>query len=333
MSTINEVAIMAKVSTTTVSRYLNNRIDLPAETAARIDAAIEALDYRPNILAKRLSLGRSEAIGMMTPEIANPFFAELAAAVEDEAEKHGYSVLMSSTGGNRERELASLRRLQDGHVDGLIMMTNRPDDGSLAATLHRYGHIVLVDEDIPGVNVPKIFVENGEGARIATRCLIEAGHRRIAHIGGPAKLFSAIERLAGFRAAMAEAAIAVDDRDIRQGEYSRGFGHLAMLDMLADGEPPTAVFAGSDFIAIGIIEALRSKGLSVPGDVSLVGFDDMPFADLLAPGLTTIRQPTAELGRIGFRTLKALIDKQPAPELTRLPVALVKRNSVAPPRS
>ena len=99
MSTINEVAIMARVSTTTVSRYLNNRIELPAETAARIDAAIAALDYRPNILAKRLSLGRSEAIGMMTPEIANPFFAELAAAVENEAEKHGYSVLMSSTGG------------------------------------------------------------------------------------------------------------------------------------------------------------------------------------------------------------------------------------------
>jgi LacI family transcriptional regulator len=333
MSTINEVAIMARVSTTTVSRYLNNRIELPAETAARIDAAIVALDYRPNILAKRLSLGRSEAIGMMTPEIANPFFAELAAAVENEAEKHGYSVLMSSTGGNRERELASLRRLKDGHVDGLIMMTNRPDDGSLAATLHHYGHIVLIDEDIPGVNVPKIFVENREGAHAATRHLIEAGHRRIAHIGGPAKLFSAIERLAGYRDAIAEVGMTVDDGDIRQGEYSREFGRAAMLDILAGGRPPTAVFAGSDFIAIGIMEAVRSKGLNVPQDISLVGFDDMPFADLLAPGLTTIRQPTAELGRIGFGTLKALIDKASPPELTRLPVALVKRNSVAPPHS
>jgi LacI family transcriptional regulator len=332
MASINEVAQMAGVSTTTVSRYMNNRIELPAETAARIDAAIRQLDYRPNILAKRLSLGRSEAIGLVTPEIANPFFAELAAAVEDEAEKHGYSVFMTSTGGHRERELMSLRRMQDGHVDGLIMMTNQPDDGKLAASLHKYGHIVLVDEDIADVNVPKLFVENRQGAYSATRFLIEAGHRRIAHIGGPARLFSAIERLAGFLDAMAQSGIEVPPRHLRQGEYSRDFGLEAMRGLLDGGEPPTAVFAGSDFIAIGVMQAVREKGLSVPQDVSLVGFDDMPFADFLAPGLTTIRQPTSDLGRVGLRTLLASIRGQEVAELTRLPVTLVERHSVAAPK-
>lgn len=332
MSTIQQVADMARVSTTTVSRYLNRRLELPADTAARIDNAIAALDYRPNILAQRLSLGRSEVIGLMTPEIANPFFAELAAAVEDEAEKHGYSVLMTGTGGTRERELRSLRRLKDGHVDGLVMMTNRPDDGALAATLHEYGNIVLVDEDIPGVNVPKVFVENREGAHAATRCLIEAGHERIAHIGGPPALFSAGERLDGYRGALENAGITVPPELIRQGDYSREFGVSAMAELLELGNPPTAVFAGSDFIAIGVMQAVRARGLSVPRDISLVGFDDMPFADLLAPGLTTIRQPTAELGRAGFRALLALMRKQEPAALTRLPVTLVKRDSVAPPR-
>lgn len=333
MSTIQDVATAAKVSTTTVSRYLNNRIELPPETAGRIDDAIRLLDYRPNIRAKRLSLGRSEAIGLVTPEIANPFFGELAAAVEDEAEKHGYAVFMTSTRGSRDREITSLRRLRDGHVDGLVMMTNQPDDGTLAASLHQYGHVVLVDEDIPGVNVPKIFVENREGAYGATRHLIRHGHRRIAHIGGPARLFSAIERLDGFTAALTETGIQAAPGHVRQGEYSREFGHEAMRGLLSGTDRPTAVFAGSDFIAIGAMQAVREAGLSVPRDLSLVGFDDMPFADFLAPGLTTVRQPAAEMGRAGVHTLLALFEKKTPPPLVRLPVTLVERHSVAGPRA
>jgi LacI family transcriptional regulator len=330
MSTIQDVAAAAKVSATTVSRYLNNRLELPAETAGRIDAAIAELDYRPNALAKRLSLGRSEAIGLVTPEIANPFFAELAAAVEDEAEKHGYAVLMTSTGGRREREIASLRRLRDRHVDGLIMMTNQPDDGTLAAAVNRQGHVVLIDEDIPGVNVPKVFVENRQGAYLATSHLLKAGHRHIVHIGGPSDLFSAMERRAGYLDALAEAEVAPPPT--RHGAYSRDFGLEAMRAILDSGQVPTAVFAGSDFIAIGVMQAIRERGFRVPEDISLVGFDDMPFADLLAPGLTTVRQPTAELGRAGLRALLDLFEKKTPAALTRLPVTLVERQSVAAPR-
>ncbi|MDE1994041.1 MAG: LacI family DNA-binding transcriptional regulator [Rhizobiaceae bacterium] len=332
MSNIHDVAVAARVSATTVSRYLNNRIELPAETASRIDAAIKALDYRPNALAKRLSLGRSEAIGLVTSEIANPFFAELAAAVEAEATLRGYDVFMISTGGKREREVATLRRLKDRQVDGLIIMTNEPDDGTLAAALSPYRNVVLIDEDIPGVEVPKIFVENRDGALCATRHLIEKGHRAIAHIGGPATLMSAMERLDGFHAGMGERGLAIPSEYLRQGDYSPEFGFQAMSELLSLKERPTAVFAGSDYIAIGAIQAIRAKGLSAPADVSIVGFDDMPFADFLAPALTTIRQPTPDLGREGFRALLSLIEGDTSIGVKRLPVTLVERQSVAPPR-
>ncbi|MEP9373736.1 LacI family DNA-binding transcriptional regulator [Mesorhizobium sp. KR1-2] len=327
MATINDVAQEAGVSPTTVSRYLNGRIELPASTSGRIDAAIKRLDYRPNLLAKRLSTGRTETIGIVAPEIANPFFADLAAAIEDEAEQHGYSVLMSSTRGATEREIACLRRLDDRHVDGLIMMTNRPDDGRLAASMSAHASVVLVDEDVPGVAVPKIFVENAEGAYQATRYLIGAGHRRIAHIGGPVGLMSAQERKDGFLRAMREAGL--EPTHILQEAYSREFGAAAMADILSSADRPTAVFAGSDFIAIGAMQVIRDHGLNVPKDISLVGFDDMPFADMLAPGLTTVRQPTREMGRKAFRALFGLLNNQDVADVERLPVELVERHSVA----
>ncbi len=197
MATIRNVAQTAGVSTTTVSRYLNKRIELPAATIARIDAAIAKHDYRPNLLARRLSTGRTEAIGLVIPEIREPFFAELASAVEDEADRHGYTILISSTRSARSREVASLNRLRDHHVDGLILLTNTPDDGTLAKLISKRRNIVLLDEDIPSANVPKVFVENEPGAHLATRHLIEAGHRRIAYIGGPQGLLSSEERIAG----------------------------------------------------------------------------------------------------------------------------------------
>lgn len=332
MATIHDVARTAGVSATTVSRYLNNRIDLPSSTARRIDAAIAALQYRPNLLAKRLSTGRTEAISLVTPEIGNPFFAELAAAVEDAAEQRGYAVFMSSTRGDRAREAAALQRLNDRHVDGLILMTSQPDDGTLARLIEGHDNVVLLDEDIPGATVPRVVVENAHGAYLATRHLIAAGHRAIAHVSGPEQLFSVRERYAGFARAMAEAGLPVRPGHVVCGAYSRDFGRQAVRRLLDAPERPTAVFAASDYVAIGVMEGLKAAGLVVPADMSLVGFDDMPFAEMIEPGLTTIRQPVAELGRTALHALLALLDKQAPPSLTRLSVSLVERQSVAPPR-
>lgn len=328
MATLSDVAEAAGVSPTAVSRYLNNRIELPQPTRDRIDAAIAKLNYRPNLLAKRLSTGKTEAISLVTPEIANPFFAELAAAIEAEAQRHGYAVYMSSTQGDRVREIDAIQRLQDQHVDGLIMMTNQPDDGTLVALLQPHHNVVVLDEDIPGVSVPRVFVENEQGAYLATRHLIEAGHRDIAIISGPPNLMSVHERLAGFSRAMTEAGLAVRPEWVMLGSYSRAFGQAAAVQLLGEAVMPSAVLACSDYIAIGVLQAMRQAAKVVPHDLSLVGFDDMPFAELVDPALTTVRQPIAEMGRIAFERLLALINKTEAEPLTRLPVSLVVRKSV-----
>lgn len=331
MATLSDVAEEAGVSSTAVSRYLNNRIDLPQATRDRIDAAIAKLDYRPNLLAKRLSTGRTEAISLVTPEIANPFFAELAAAVEAEAQRHGYAVYMSSTQGDQAREIDAIQRLQDQHVDGLIMMTNQPDDGTLASLLMKHQNVVLLDEDIPGVAVPRVFVENAQGAYLATQYLIESGHRDIAIVSGPQNLMSVNERLDGFIRAMDEAGLPVTPGWVLLGAYTRDYGRAAATSLLSGIKRPTAILACSDYIAIGILQVMRQAGVSVPRDLSLVGFDDMPFAELVDPSLTTVRQPIADMGRVAFERLLALINKTEAPAETRLPVELIIRQSVTRP--
>ena len=328
MTTIHDVAALADVSPTTVSRYLNNRIDLPKETSKRIDQAILALDYRPNLIAKRLSLGRTETIGLVTPEFGNPFFAGLAAAVEDEAEKHGYSVMMSSTQGQRNRELKALQRLKDRHVDGLIMMTSQPDDGVLKDMVNRHSNVVIIDEDIPGIHAPRLFVENEVGARLATEYLIRMGHRLIAHIGGPTGLLSGHERAQGFLRSMRDAGLEPDPALIISGDYTPEFGAEAMEQILAGPSRPTAIFAGSDALILGIIRVLRSHSIAVPDDLSLVGFDDSPFSEFMAPPLTTIRQPIEEIGRAGFQALYGLFTQQAHEPVRRFPVTLIERQSV-----
>ena len=330
MSTLNDVAAVAGVSPTTISRYLSRSIVLPQATRDRIDAAITALDYRPNLLAKRLSTGRAEAIGLVTPEIDNPFFAQLAAAVEAEAEKHGYAVYMTSTHGDPLREIGAVRRMRDGHVDGLVLITSRPDDGALARLLADDDKVVLLDEDVPGIGLCRVFAQNEHGAWLATRHLIAAGHRHIGFIGGPPGLMSVQERKAGFERAMAEAGLPAAPQAVLLRDYSRAFGDQAAKILLGLNPRPSAIFASSDYLAIGVLGAFQRAGLSVPQDMSLIGFDDMPFADLVNPPLTTIRQPVPEMGRLAFQVLLALIHGENAARLSRLPVELVQRKSVAP---
>ena len=333
MATLHDVALSAGVSKTTVSRYLNKSIELPAGTIARIDAAIAKLDYRPNLMARHLSTGRTEAIGLVVPEIREPFFAELASAVEDEADRHGYTIFISSTRSDRGREIASLNRLRDHHVDGLIMLTNTPDDGSLAAEIGKRRNVVLLDEDIPGVKVPRVFVENSEGAQRATQYLIARGHRAIAFLGGPLGLFTSEERFAGYAAVMREAGLSLEEQHLHRGSFSADLAEQAVMAMAAARRPPTAIFASSDYLAIGAMRGLRRAGLVVPRDMSLVSFDDTPLSAMLTPALTAIQQPIEALGRHGFQALYALMQRKRAPKLTRLPVTLIERDSVASPRA
>lgn len=333
--TIRDVAELAEVSKATVSRYLNGSLVLPPDTAKRVDDAVIALNYRQNSLARRLSLGSSETIGLAMPEVANPFFAELADAVEEAASELGYGLALCITRNQLEREALYLRWLDTRHLDGLIFATNRPDDGSLRDMIGERGNIVLIDEDVPGTDVPKVFVDNVQGGYLATRHLLDAGHRHIAHVTGPETLFTVQERLQGYRQALAEAQAPYDPELVRFGSYDRRFGQAAAHALIARERPPTAVFAASDYLAVGMLEALRDHALDVPGYMSIVGFDDMEFASLLMPPITTLRQSASGLGRTGVALLIAMLtDQVPAPAAVhRLPVKLIERASVGPPRA
>ncbi|WP_370676376.1 LacI family DNA-binding transcriptional regulator [Pleomorphomonas sp. PLEO] len=329
MVTLNDVARAAGVSPTAVSRHLNRSIALPKVTADRIDAAVARLGYRPNALAKRLSKGKAEAIGLAAPDISNPFFAELVSVIEAAAAERGYGISLFSTRGDREREIEAVNHLADRYFDGLILIAAQPDDGTLGALISRQNHIVLLDEDVLGAQAPRVFVENAAGTRMATEHLIAMGHRDIAVIAGPDGLGSVAERIEGFVGAMIAHSLPVDERRLMHGSFTSDFGYQAALAVARMSPRPTAILTCSDYLSVGVLRALHHLGLSVPDDISLVGFDDMPLAELFDPPLTTIRQPIAEMGRLALEWLLASIDGAEVPALTRLPVELIVRKSVA----
>lgn len=330
MVTLAEVAAQAGVSPSAVSRYLNGRVELPPTTALRIDAAVARLNYRPNALARRLSTGKTDVIGLVTPDICSHFFGAMAAAVEREARGTGLSINVTATGGVFSNEVEALRTIRDRFVDGVIISVLSSDkSGRLARSISETGPVVLVDENVPGAKAPRILYENELGSYLGTRYLVEAGHRRIAFVGGPAGLSSSEERLAGYCRAMSEAGIGVDEDAVGFCDYDIDAGMAKGLELLKRAVQPTAVFAGSDYIALGVIKAARVAGVVVPTDLSVIGFGDLLFAPYVVPPLSSVRVPVAEAGQLAVRTLRAMLDREPVEPLVRLPVELVLRGSVA----
>ena len=329
-ATVRDVAKAASVSTATVSRWRNGTISLPKETADRITRAIDTLGYEPNLHARRLSLGRTEMVALVVPDISDPFFAALAGAVETAADAHGLGVVLCSTVNRVERELDYLNRLRRNHVDGLIFATNHPDDGRLKAAIDGQTGVVLLDEDVAGVDVPKVFCDNVGGGHAAAAHLIAAGHRRIGFIGGTEGVMSAVERVAGYRRALREAGLDPDPALVHFGGYTAAQGRSSARQLLGLANPPTAIFASSDQIAIGVLEVLHQRSIRVPQDISLVAYDDVaPFA-LFGPAVTAVRQPIVEMGRRGVEILvNHLADPGRDPIEERLTVEFIPRASVA----
>lgn len=331
-ASLKDVADAAGVSVTTVSRLLNGSLQLPAETKQRIDDAIRALRYEPNPHARRLSRGRSDTIGLVVPDISNPFFATLVSAVEEEADKRGLALSLHVTLNRPGREISYVTALARNHVDGLIFITNHPDDGELGALINQTGKVVIVDEDVPNAMVPKLFADNEQGGYLAGRHLADHGHRRILYVGGPQEMISTRRRSRGLECALEERREPFEITRY-EGSFSVEFGRAAGLRFLEEGRPATAIFASSDEIAIGLIEVLRAEGVLIPQQVSVVGFDDVGPLHLFAPPLTAIRQPVRDLGQ---RALAILLETnwQQSESLSTeelLPVEIVVRNSVAPP--
>ena len=330
-ATLSDVAKAANLSPTTISRHINGSINLPEETVRRIDAAIVALRYRPNPHARSLGRGRSDTIGLVIPDIANPFFAKLAAGVEIAAEANGLGVMLCSTFNRQPRELEYIHRLRKNFVDGLLFATNHADDGALAASINASSGVVLVDEDVVGARGPKVFADNEQGGALAAQCLLAAGHSRLAYVGGPHGLMSAQERAQGFRKAVLEAACNASIACELFGDYTVLHGRAAMKAILEGHPDVTAVFVASDEILIGVLEVLRERRRTLGSDVSIVTFDDAEPLGLLDPPVTAVRQLITEMGRAAVGLITAMLAGSPRFETVRIPVELVVRGSVGPP--
>jgi LacI family transcriptional regulator len=327
--TLEQVAKVARLSPAAISRYLNGSLSLPLPTRMRIERAVSELGYSPNPHARSLSRGRSDAIGIVIPELDNPFFSRLAAAIERAAECRGLAVVLCSTSNKVDREVNYVKKLKANFVDGLLFATNHCDvDGALAAAINGAGRVVLVDEDVPGAGVSKIFADNIQGGYLAGRCLVEAGHRRLAYIAGPRDLMSAKERGEGFRDAVRASALSATIVEEVYGDYSVEHGSAAIAHILANAPDVTAVFAGSDAILVGILRALADRGVAVGDDLSIVTFDDASPLELLSIPVTAIRQPVETMGERALSLILEAISGGAAPKIERLPVELVVRKSV-----
>ena len=332
-ATIRDVAVAAEVSVTTVSRYLNGAMRLPAETMRRIDDAVAVLRYTPNPLARSLSRGKSETIGLVIPDIANPFFARLAAAVEATAAARGYGVLLCVTLNDIDREIDYIRRIESKYVDGILFCTNHPDDGRLLKALQDVPCFVLVDEDITGADVPGVFAENRQGAREATTHLIAAGHRQIAMLSGPKNLLSAEERRLGFLDAIREAGPGHDAVAVFDCAYTVEAGEAAAEELLRRHPETTAVFTGSDELFLGLLKIFRRQGIRIGDELSVVTCDDVEPLALFQPAITALRQDVTLMGQHALDLLIAAIMRMPMPaRQIRVPMELVRRDSVRPPR-
>lgn len=332
VATIQDVAARAGVSISTVSRVLNDTgYPMRPETRQRVLEAIEALDFRPSPLARGL-LGKStRTIGLVIPDISNPYYPLLSRGVEDVASEHDYTVIFGNTDRNRAKLRRYLEVLREKQADGIIFAGGGIENEGEPLPLEELGNrVVLVGRH--RWPFPSVQVDNIRAAYRATSHLIDLGHRRIAYIGGPTTLTSARDRLKGYRQAMAELGAGVEEALIREGDFGFESGYTAALSLLkTPGARPTAIFAANDRMALAAMAAAFDVGRRVPEELAVVGFDDTPTARYVRPPLTTVSLPSYEMGASAAQLLLKLLAGEPTEEVLWLPTQLVVRQSSGRP--
>ncbi|HSJ89573.1 MAG TPA: LacI family DNA-binding transcriptional regulator, partial [Anaerolineales bacterium] len=264
MTTIREVAESAGVSYATVSHVINNTRLVSPETRDRVLAAMDALNYRPNALARSLRQGKTNTIGLVLPDSANPFFAEISRSIEDEAFRKGYSVFLCNTELDMQREIFYVDVLSKKQVDGIIFVAAGDQAGALDFLLQRGMPVVMIDRDVPNVEADAVLTDHELGGFIATRHLLELGHTRIACIAGPSSITPSAERNPGYRTALGQGGIAFEEKLIFRGDYHAQSGMDITHTLLKMDPRPTAIFALNDLMALGALRAAAEAGFSVP---------------------------------------------------------------------
>ena len=333
--TLQDVADNASVHRATASRALNpaTRHLVNAETAERVEQAARSLGYRPNPIARSLKTSRSASVGLIIPDLTNPLFPPIARGVEDVLGAIGYNAWLVNTDNDPEREAAAVESMRSRSVEGFVFATARLDHPLLEGLAAEGVPMVLVNRRVAKADIPSVTSDDATGVALAVRHLVELGHRKIAHLAGPQDLSTGRGRLRAFRDAMEDHGLPDDpDRLVICRSWTEVAGAEALTSLLTAGVDFTAVLAGNDLLALGCYDALADHGLTCPRDVSVVGFNDMPFMDKLSPPLTSVRIPHYELGAEAARLL--LTDLQEPGRHSRsvlLPLTLVVRQSTAPP--
>ncbi len=297
--TLKDVAALAGVHPATASRALNPGTSplVSGETASRIRAAAQSLGYRPNAVARSLRTRRSDTVGVLIPDLNNPLFPPIVRGIEDRLAAAGYIALIGNTDSDVERERLVFERMRARHVDGIVTATAHLDSPLLAEAVADRLPVVLVNRAANGYGFPCVSTDNERGIAMAVEHLIALGHRRIGHIAGPQDISTGLSRFRGFTAAMAAHGIEADPRLIVYARaYSLDEGDRCGRELLAAEPRCTAIAAANDMLAVGCYAAIESAGLTCPADISVVGFNDMPFIDRLKPPLTSVSFPHYQVG-------------------------------------
>jgi LacI family transcriptional regulator len=333
--TIKDIARRANVSYATVSRALNNKPGVRETTRRRVLGLAEQMSYTPNAIARGLVMKQTRTLGLILPDITNPFYPEVARGIEEGAAQKGFSIFLCNTNWERSREAHYLKLLAEKRVDGVILA---PIDNEVEALEHRLTGktpVVYVSNAPSGTRASFVVIDNVQGGFAAVEHLIQAGHRTIGFVGSTEDYLTVEERLEGYRRAMKKYGLPIENKYIRLGKFKEEAGYKIIRSMIAGGDFPRAVFAENDLLALGILHGVRASGLSVPADVAVVGFDDIPVASYPEVELTTIRQPIYEMGK---RSVQILLDQiqafegSPPTEIHQIylePRLIVRRSSVA----
>jgi LacI family transcriptional regulator len=335
--TIYDIAEEAKVSVATVSRVLNGTAPVKVSTRAKIEALIQKHQFQPNAMARSLLSKETGIIGVILPDLTNPFFPEVFAGAELEARESGHTFLLCNTTGDYNRETDYLNIMQEKRVDGIIFLGGRINlkdcEPHLVQEIVDHANkipMVLVNGNLRNTVLTRVVTDEYAGTVLAVRHLIELGHTQIGFIGGESHTTTTSIKIRAFRKTLRDEGLPVKEDWILPDSFSMDSGRLQMQKLLAMNERPTAVCCVNDFTAIGAIKTVVENGMKVPDDISIIGFDDIPLAHHVIPELTTISQQAHELGRTAVKVLRQMMNKGRVKKLTTLEPQLVIRQSTAP---
>lgn len=327
--TIYDVAREANVSMATVSRVVNGNPNVKPTTRKKVLEAIDRLGYRPNAVARGLASKKTTTVGVIIPDISSIFYSELARGIEDIATMYKYNIILSNSDQNTDKELHLLNTMLGKQVDGIVFMGGNITDVHVEEFKRSPVPIVLAASVEEQAQTPSVNINYEQAIYDSVQLLVEKGHKRIAFVSGPmSEPINSVRKLAGYKRALEEADIAFDDVLVAEGDYSYDSGIEALAHLLEQSDKPTAVIAATDEMALGVIHGAQDRGVSIPEDLEVIGFDNTRLSLMVRPQLTTVVQPTYDIGAVAMRLLTKLMNKEQVDDqIVELPHRIEERQS------